>query len=202
VLEDKLIRPLGGGAPEKVDVRLVAATNVILEQSDFRRDLLARLGDWTIQIPALADRRADVLVLWRHFVEADAPNTTPAELLPELAEALLIHAWPMNIRELRKLAGRLTTLSSPDLPLEVTQLPEAMRQFLIDRDASWNQPTPDLLSEGDPAEVSSGPDRSVLEASLRSNKGNVRRVAAELGCHRTQLYRWLRRWNLNPDAYR
>ncbi|MCK6546751.1 sigma 54-interacting transcriptional regulator [Myxococcota bacterium] len=150
VLEDGFVQSLGGGAPRKVDLRVVAATHVDLDRAGFRRDLLARLGDWTLHLPPLSERRVDILPLWEHFVRAemaqhlssrtgvpldsvDLAALVPRPATAELSEALLLHDWPMNVRELQKLARRLSTLAAGSAVFDLPLLPEVMQRRLASR---------------------------------------------------------------------
>jgi transcriptional regulator with GAF, ATPase, and Fis domain len=106
VLQDHLVLPVGGTTPVACDVRIVAATNRDL-QADigarrFRGDLYARLSEYPMSIPLLRERREDILLLFLHALGAPTARLTPA-----LAEALLLHAWPFNVRELLALASQL-----------------------------------------------------------------------------------------------
>jgi hypothetical protein len=150
VLEDGFVQSLGGGPPRRVELRVVAATHVDLDRVGFRRDLLARLGDWTLHLPSLSERRVDILALWEHFVREEALKhlsgstgvpldsvdgvavlTRPATA--ELSEALLLHDWPMNVRELQKLARRLSTLAAHSPVFDLPLLPEVMQRRLAMR---------------------------------------------------------------------
>jgi transcriptional regulator with AAA-type ATPase domain len=197
VLEDGVVRRVGASEGIEVDVRVVAATHVDLDASGFRRDLLGRLGDWLIRIPRLSDRKSDILALWDHFCGELAP-----ELTPEFREALLLYEWPMNVRELRKLARRTVELAQPGEPLDVHALPRALRAPLMPRldrppvGASRAALDEFMIDE------SNTPGRQVIIDALVSARGNVKKVALENGWHRTQLYRWLKRLRIDPNRYR
>jgi DNA-binding NtrC family response regulator len=106
VLQEGEVRPLGGTRARRVDVRVLAATNVPLDrlaaEGRFRQDLLFRLNAVTVRIPPLRERREDILLLADHFLEAAAREgrTERRELAPGARRALLEHAWPGNVREL------------------------------------------------------------------------------------------------------
>ncbi|MBI2374814.1 MAG: sigma 54-interacting transcriptional regulator [Deltaproteobacteria bacterium] len=150
-LEDGTIQPLGGQL-QTVDTRVLAATHLDLDESTFRKDLYARLGDWVLHIPPLTDRRADILTLWEHFLRIEAAPGHPGFVsTPELSEALLLHSWPMNIRELRKLARRVASLARPgeplDLPVLSEQLQTPVRLRAPKRTEGRARPPPDPLPE-------------------------------------------------------
>ncbi len=175
VLETSEVRPVGGSRTRTVDVRVVAATNADPGTS-LRVDLLARLQEWPLTLSPLRERRCDVLALASHFGHE--------RLTAEAAEALLLHDWPANVRELRKLLSRVSRLSEV---VDLDVLPPALRDRVLKRGASPS---------------GKGPSRVELEAALRRHGGVVSKVAAEAGVDRTQVYRWLRRLSLDPGAFR
>jgi DNA-binding NtrC family response regulator len=196
VLEDSTVRRIGSSESRKVDLRIVAATHIDLEASAFRRDLLARLGDWVLRIPSLAERKADVLSLWEHFFGAeDSGLVTTAEF----KEALLLYDWPMNVRELRKLARRVAELAPPGEPVDVHLLPRAIRQPLMTRMAGQAEAEEPLYEEVDDSNT---PGRDVIIEALQATRGNVKQAAIDNQWHRTQLYRWLKRLRIDPSVYR
>ena len=201
VLEDNKIRRLGGTKMLGVDVRVVAATHVDLERSDFRRDLLARLGDWILRLPRLAERKADILTLWTHFFGGDdAP-----EMTAEFQEALLLYDWPMNIRELKKLARRVAELAPDGEVADVHLLPRAIRDPLFRRlNHEWEPSSgkPEVQTPATPVDESGTPGRKKLIEALRASGGNVKQAALDNNWHRTQLYRWLTRLGIDPRSYR
>ncbi len=200
VLEDKTIQPLGGGAPVSVDVRVVAATHIDLEDTGFRQDLLARLCDWVLRIPSLAERRADVLTLFKHFLRTEFPDRPVRDATPEFYEALLLHDWPMNVRELRKLTKRLEQLAGEG-PFELIDLPLELRGPLAQR-FDKTAPVSAAAAPADPASEDGMPTPEALESALAQAKGNVKAAANDNGWHRTQLYRWLKRAGIDPARFR
>ena len=204
VLEDWKVRRVGDGKTTEVDVRIVAATHMDLENSGFRRDLLARLGDWVLRLPCLSQRKADIPILWSHFFGQDASRHITAEF----QEALLLYGWPMNVRELKKLARRVAELAPPGEEVDVHLLPRVIREPLMGRLAGA-----ELESEA-PARSSSSPSngprsndanvppKEALVEALRASRGNVKQAAIDNGWHRTQLYRWLRRSGVDPRSFR
>jgi transcriptional regulator with GAF, ATPase, and Fis domain len=196
VLQESTIQPLGATTRRKVDVRVVAATHADLAESGFRRDLYARIGDWVLHLPPLAARRADILVLFDHFLRASGKKRRP--MTPEFAHALLLYDWPMNVRELQKLAHRVSTLAG-DEPFNLGHLPDAIQRPVRARASSG---TPIAQEPPKPESEDDSPGRLALETALRNARGNVRRAAQELSCHRTQLYRWIKRFNIDVDSFR
>jgi DNA-binding NtrC family response regulator len=118
VLEEHEVVRIGSRKSIPVDVRLVAATNADLEHAAsvgrFRSDLLYRLNIAQARVPALRERPGDILPLARHFLEKQAQRTRSAapKLTPAAEAALLQHAWPGNIRELRNVMHFAVLISS------------------------------------------------------------------------------------------
>lgn len=202
VLEDSVVRRIGSNESRSIDIRVVAATHIDLDSSGFRRDLLARLSDWPIRLPRLSERRADIPELWAHFA---GPEASQPELTAEVVEALLLHDWPMNVRELRRLTRRVVEMSPAGEPIDLQLLPRAIRTPLMERLESGEfHPSASVDSTDDVAGVddSGTPGLEVILDALRASKGNVKQAAIDNGWHRNQLYRWLRRLRINPDSFR
>jgi DNA-binding NtrC family response regulator len=178
---------------------VVAATNRDLTGTGFREDLRARLAQWELHLSPLKDRRADVLPLWGFFYGKAAPGRAAMRASPEFLEALVLHDWPTNVRELKTLAEKLSVLVGPDEILDLHHLPEVIQQRIGDREEPW-------MSDSD-----SGPDdtldprkvpRERLEALLKQYAGNVSEVARALGLYREQVYRRCRHYGLDPGQFR
>ncbi len=128
VLQERVVERVGGITARKVDVRVVAATHVDLEEAvrggAFRQDLYYRLAVVPLRVPPLRERPEDVLPLWEHFqrVLAARMQRPPLALSPAAERALLAHDWPGNIRELGNLAERCLALHPGPL-LEPADLP-------------------------------------------------------------------------------
>ncbi|MBX2812393.1 MAG: sigma 54-interacting transcriptional regulator [Myxococcales bacterium] len=194
VIETNEIQRLGDHVRSSLELRVIAATHKNLDAVGFRKDLFARLGEWVLNIPSLAERKTDILTLFTHFLQTKAsPPFTFA-----FAEALLLYHWPMNVRELRTLALRLSNLHTHTRCLDVEDLPELLLDTLehrFEEDPITNR------RDTDPFEVRA-PPKTELEQLLAAAHGNVSQAAHDYGCHRNQLYRWLRRRNIDPRVFR
>jgi DNA-binding NtrC family response regulator len=141
VLQERRFEPVGSVKTHEVDVRVIAATNVDLaravQKGQFREDLFYRLNVIPMRLPALKERRSDIPILPRHFVELynqkeqQKPNRNraPRQLAgfsAEALEALMLYPWPGNIRELENLVERLAVLKGEG-QIEVLDLPEQYR---------------------------------------------------------------------------
>ena len=119
-LESRLIRPLGGAREIPVRCRIIAATNIALDdlvaRAEFRPDLFYRLNVFRVDIPALRDRGEDTILLATRFLQEVAhEQARPVKLLaPDAVDALRGHDWPGNIRELRNVVERSAILSGED----------------------------------------------------------------------------------------
>lgn len=130
-LDDKMIQPLGGTAPRRLDVRIVAATNKNLRElaqaGQFRKDLLYRLEVIPIYVPALRERREDLRALLYLFIDQfNREFGVNRALGSEALRVLLEYDYPGNIRELRNLMARLV-LTTRELEITVNDLPDYVR---------------------------------------------------------------------------
>jgi len=117
VLQEGTFEPVGGNKPKDCDVRIVAATNRnlgrMVQEGTFREDLFYRLNVIVLELPALRERRSDVPMLLRHFLEkCRTAKTAVREFSPEALALLQEHPWPGNIRELENCVLRITLLTS------------------------------------------------------------------------------------------
>jgi DNA-binding NtrC family response regulator len=121
VLEERMVRPIGGSEEIPIDVTVIATTNRNLaeavEQGTFRTDLFFRLSTFYLHVPPLRERKEDIPVLARHFLERFAARYNRKGIRgfsPESEKLLVSYAWPGNIRELRNLVERLVVLESAE----------------------------------------------------------------------------------------
>ncbi len=177
VIECGEVTPLGTSTPVSVRARIVVASQVPLEplvaRGSFRQDLYARLNGATLRLPPLRERRADIAELFAAFVDESAGGQ-PLTLSPKLVEALLLHDWPMNVRELKQVSQRLVVVHGHEGRLKYSHLPELLRT-----------PTPQ-------AETQAHPDYARLMLALKQEHGNISRASRLLGMSRQRVYRLLR----------
>jgi sigma-54 dependent transcriptional regulator, acetoin dehydrogenase operon transcriptional activator AcoR len=200
-LDVRAIRPLGATAEMVVDTRVVAATNRDLRASvdagRFRPDLYARLVECVVEVAPLRDRPEDLQPLWRHFV-AELGGGVMVELTAAAFEAMALHPWPFNVRELRQLVRHALLVRESGGQLVVDDLPAVMRppRDEIALNGSRAGDRSPLLASG---EV---PNAQQLRRLAEEFHGNVKDMAAFLGKDRKQVYRWLRRGAIDPAIYR
>jgi DNA-binding NtrC family response regulator len=190
-LEEGEVRPVGATRTTKIDVRVVAATNVELERAveagRFRQDLYYRLSVVVIRLPPLRDRRADIPLLIEAFLRnACARTGRDRRLSTAAADALRDHSWPGNVRELENTIERLVLFSRGTM-IDVTDLPPGMGG----RTASVEEQMFEGLPRLDDVE------RRYLMHVLDAVKGNRTRAAEVMGIDRRTLYRMAERYGID-----
>jgi transcriptional regulator with PAS, ATPase and Fis domain len=192
-VEQREVVPLGEATAVSIDVRLLTATQSPLseavEEKRFRADLLARLEGLTVPIPPLRERVEEVPFLFAKLIEQCRGAAAPPRLDPLLIERLCAHDWPFNVRGLAQLARRLVALHPDAAVLDLSALSQDLPPEEAVGRATPTKGHPlvtDVTDDGDPAV---NPSAQVFLASLRANRGNVRKSATALGISRARAYR-------------
>ena len=178
VLQDKEVWMVGAQRPQKVDVRIVAATNKdlteLVKKGSFREDLYFRLGVITIAIPPLRDRDVDKLLLTNHFLSKYAAEmgTSIPRFTDSALELINRYDWRGNVRELENLIQRLIVMNEGDV-IDVSDFPSEMR-FTASHHAGLNRTLADVEAEH-------------ICNVLDSVNGNKTRAAEVLGIDRKTL---------------
>lgn len=190
VLEEQRFTPVGGSASVRVDVRVIASTNKNLEheieRNNFREDLYYRLNVIPFQLPPLRERKEDISLLARFFLEdyGKQYGRKPPMITQKALEVLENYGWPGNVRELRNVMERLIIMN-PQRRIDVFDLPEAvLRRSVLEPSAPE-----------EPESLHDARDRFEKELILRKLsefKGNVSRAAQALQIERSNLYRKMR----------
>jgi transcriptional regulator with PAS, ATPase and Fis domain len=184
-LQNQEVQRVGSLAVRKVDVRVIAVTNrdlrAMVTERQFREDLYYRLSMVEIQLPRLAERKEDLRLLERYFVEHFSRQyNKPVRGLTRRAQTLLArYPWPGNVRELENVIGYACMMTDRDL-LDVRDLPEAMRH--PGAAAGADDPLGLTLEEM---------QRRYVRRVLDHVGGNKLQAAAILGIGRSTLYRIL-----------
>jgi DNA-binding NtrC family response regulator len=191
VLEDRVVRRLGGTKSVPVDFRLISSTNrdpdVAVREGRLRQDLYFRINTVAIQIPPLRERREDLPILVKAFFERyRARHARPVESIePEAYRRLLAYSWPGNVRELQHALER-AVLVSRARAIAVADLPESLQQ-------GEAEAKPAVA----PADVPSGSleeiERASIVKALESARWNKQAAAAILGLRRPTLYSKMRK---------
>lgn len=189
VLQERLVRRVGGRENIPIDIRLVSASNQDLAEAaktgEFRQDLFYRLNVVPVKLPDLKDRREDIPLLVHHFLQkfAQQHGEPPRRFTSDAMRVLMTHAWPGNVRELENAVehaltmGRGEILLPEDLPLSVT-IPER-----------------DIVQEASLDDVSLAEvERRYILRILEKMSGHQIKTATILGIDRRTLYRRLRQY--------
>ncbi len=197
VLQERELQRLGSSETIKIDVRVIAASNLDLRervrQGKFREDLYYRLNVVPVRMPALRERRDDIAILAQHFVEkvSHAEGIRAPRLAPEALARLCAHDWPGNVRELENsiemavaLSGDRDVLYALDFP----SLPNQQPVVAVENPATFLLPENGLDLEG----VIRDFERSLLEQALARTGGNKTLAADLLRLKRTTLLAKLR----------
>ncbi|PWT87917.1 MAG: hypothetical protein C5B54_11510 [Acidobacteria bacterium] len=188
VLEQKRFRRVGGTAEIEVDVRLIAATHRDLAKdvadTKFREDLFYRLNVFSIQIPALRERKDDILPLALNFLSEFRGGSDVREISKEAGELLKNYPWPGNVRELRNVIERAAILCPPGAAIQPNHLPT----FGATRSA-------ETASAGGALTMEEA-EKKLLEMALASHDYNLKATAGDLGISRGTLYRKIKKYNI------
>jgi transcriptional regulator with PAS, ATPase and Fis domain len=201
LLEDHEYRQVGSSSVRRADARVVAATHVRLddavEQGRFRRDLLARLRRWTLDVPALRERKEDIIPIARRV--AVERLGAEASIDRALSLALLLHDWPDNVRGLRA----VVEAAAVEADQKTLRLSSRVQAQLDERASRPRQTEPRSNQVDAPiAYKQRKPDAQTLLRRLAELDGNVKVLATELGVARNTLYRWFHAAGIDPGNVR
>lgn len=192
VLQDQTFEVLGDSRPQKVDVRVVAATNAdlprMVREHTFREDLFYRINLITIHLPALRERREDIPLLARYFASrlVEQNGLSAVDFSADALDFLSGLPYPGNIRELKNLVER-TILVCGKTTLEA-----------VDFEGQYQQPVEAEIVHGSPwvgLTLDEIEKQSILQA-MELHPGNLSRVAQVLGISRAALYRRLEKYGI------
>jgi Nif-specific regulatory protein len=176
VLQEREFERVGGTATIKVDVRLVAATNRDLEalaaEGRFRQDLYYRLNVFPIHVPALRERKADILLLADHFVEkyARATHKEVRRISTPAIDLLMSYHWPGNVRELENCIERAVLLADGEV-IHAHHLPPSLQ----------SAESSGTVHHGTLQESLDALERDLIVDALKTSRGNKAKAARALG---------------------
>ena len=190
---------LGGVETIKVDVRIIAATNVnlreLMGENKFREDLFYRLNVITLQLPALRERKDDIPLLVQHFLEKYGEESRKGGLIltPEAMDRLMSYDWPGNVRELENVIERAVVLSS-DREIGADLIPDNVSANPVFK-------VPEVVIPADGIhfrEVIIGHERRYIEAALDAAGGVQKKAAELLHIKPTTLNEMIKRYDIRP----
>ncbi|HNN90926.1 MAG TPA: sigma 54-interacting transcriptional regulator [Pseudomonadota bacterium] len=224
-LEERAVVPVGETQPVPVDVRVIAATNRVLSRSvaegQFRGDLLARLAEFTLDLPPLRERKEDILLLLQRTLGSWVPS-----FHPDVVARLLAYPWPYNVREVVKLGTELQIKGAGRAVLGIDLLPARFTEAaappvvsaepaapqlsglpasVVRSEPAASPATPPVTATSErpkPYERGAVPSKEELHALLIKHRGVVAYIAREMSRSRTQVLRWLEQRGLRADDYR
>jgi transcriptional regulator with GAF, ATPase, and Fis domain len=191
VLQEKSFERVGGEETLEVDVRLIAATNRNLSQQimegRFREDLYYRLNVIPITVPPLRERRDDIPLLAKHFLELHATANSKAVrgFSEEVMQIFLDYDWPGNVRELQNVVEHAVILAKGEV-IEAGDLPQNIKN-------TFSRAEADITSLKDT-------ERNLILQVLQQTKGNKYQAAKTLGITRSTLYGKLRRHGITVSG--
>jgi len=219
ILQEQQFERLGGTRTLKVDVRIIAATNINLGDAvaagTFRNDLYYRLNVLPFHLPPLRERKSDIPILLNHFLCAsNERNDKNVKLSQEVLDVLMRYNWPGNVRELQNLIERLVILTDKGI-LSLSDLPPEMTNALPQETAPGNPPRrlpsdpdhPGGTAAGHPPVPPRNPhsleelERAEIEAALIRNGWVQARAARELGLTLRQIGYRIKKFNLRRPEF-
>ncbi|WPP49517.1 sigma-54-dependent transcriptional regulator [Catalinimonas niigatensis] len=201
-IQERTIRQIGSNKNIDVDVRIIVATNENLEHAvkagEFREDLYHRLNEFQIKVPALRERKYDIVEFVEHFLNQSNRelNKEVKGLEPEVLEKLEEYHWPGNIRELKNVIRRAVLLTNGEniiidaLPSEISS-PVSSTIDQQNHISTINSHNPDLKA------IQEKTEKALIEETLVKVKYNKTLAAKMLNIDRKTLYNKLKRYNLD-----
>jgi anti-anti-sigma factor len=208
VLQERRLLPVGDDYERSIDVRIIAATNrplkKMVEEGKFREDLYQRLNVFQIRIPPLGERREDIEVQARFFLQASQAGraTVVSEFHPRVLEVLRLLPWEGNSRQLQNAIWEILAHKENGTVVYMEDLPRWVLETLADQPGPADEPEHSVGLEGGYPdgrsldEVMNEYERKVLQAALEKNGGNRVRTAAELGLTPRSVFNKIKKYGL------
>ncbi|MCG9874260.1 MAG: sigma-54 dependent transcriptional regulator [Leptospiraceae bacterium] len=197
VLQEQRFERVGGSETISVDVRVIAATNIPVEdaikEGKFREDLYYRLNVIPINLPPLRERKQDIPILVEHYLKKSISenNLLPKKLENEAITNLVNHFWPGNIRELKNVIERLSIM----VPNENIRSQDVIESLVGFKKAN------EMVAKGDLKSAKDEFERQYIFKTLQNCEGNVTKASKVLGIERTHLYRKLKNLNIPIESF-
>ena len=211
-LQEGEIQPLGEQKPIQIDVRIIAATNTDLEelvaQGKFREDLYYRLNVIRLRVPPLRERRSEIPTIVNYYINhySSKFGRHDIQITPQAVDLLMVADWPGNVRQLCNEVQRMVARSENGTLITPEQLSPELRQMGVPTVPPASVSVLGTTAAGRSevvqienvslAEALEEVERRMIGDAMRRHKGNISRVARELGLTRRGLYLKLDRYNL------
>jgi transcriptional regulator with PAS, ATPase and Fis domain len=204
VLQDGTFARLGGRSTVKVNVRVIAATNIdmkaAISQKTFREDLFYRLNGFTLNMPPLRDRTEEIPILAHHFMRKVAAkyDCNPLPISPALMQALTSHPWPGNLRELENMIKRYLVLGGEKAIIEELSPWQTTTSFVpFEEDAGVNGGLKHLVRN-----LKGGAESAAIAQTLEGKGWNRKAAASDLQISYKALLYKIKQYNLSPPNKR
>jgi DNA-binding NtrC family response regulator len=192
-LQDGQFRRLGSERTSKVDVRVIAASNIDLsaaqEAGRFRKDLYYRLNVISLNLPPLREREGDIILLAEHFLQKYAAKfgASAREFSPQAMQKLLSHKWPGNVRELENVVQRAVVLAKES----IVQMDEVCTSSAhkLDEPQTFQYLKARAIEDF---------ERNYLRHILAINRGNITKAAKSAGKDRRAFWQLMRKHQISP----
>ena len=189
VLQERKVRPVGATRELEIDVRVIAASNMDLDEAinsgALRKDLFYRLNVISVKIPPLRERKEDIPLLANHFINKfnDISNKRVLGISPEAMDVLLNYNWPGNVRQLENVVERALVLGANEV-IEVADLPTEIKKL------------GETLKTEKPAYTLRKNEIILIKKALNKTGGNKASAADLLGINITTLYRKINKYKI------
>jgi DNA-binding NtrC family response regulator len=187
-LQEREIKPLGSNQRQRIDARIIAATNQDLsgamQRGAFRKDLFFRLNVVSIKLPSLRDRKEDIPALVQHFIALFGNKGSKVQISDEAMGRLISYAWPGNVRELENCIQRAVSLGSGAF-IQMQDLPSSLL-YQPGRAPSSRQELSTLQAL----------EQQAIRQALLATAGDRTRAAKLLGIGKTTIYRKLKEYGM------
>ncbi len=198
-LESKEIRRVGDEKPIKVDVRIVAATNrdlkKMVEKGQFREDLYYRIGGFKVEIPPLRERKDDIPILVKHFIDKYNMkyNKNIPGIKPDALEILIKYDWPGNIRQLESIVSKAVILADDGEFIKIEHLDPEVKVVVEDFPLEYSKAKKSYTEKF---------MKTYLGVLLSITGGNISQAAKLAKIERQSLQKLLKKYRIDPSRYR
>ena len=210
-LQEGEIHPIGDSQPQRVNVRVIAATNAELERAvaegRFREDLFHRINVIRIQVPPLRQRREEIPALINHYLGQYQQESAKSDirLSEETVDLMVVYDWPGNVRQLCNEMRRIVTYAESGTIVNPDALSSEIMRANRDLETSIESIPTSTRKQAPPIKISEDVttlgeaveelERRMIQEALRRSSGNIARAAKELGLSRKGLYLKMDRLN-------